>query len=205
MHDKRLITIFAALLIFFCLASEGNAQTNSGGKKSPEPCPDEKVYTGKYRNWHFGFSIIIPAGLKGNWNSLGCSHTDDGCVCFPDHGRIVPLAYAAKIEAYTGYEALGWSVREYEKNYIADLKKNQRLSNVEVLSSKSIRLDKLRARRYIVQYVERNRSFIEERIIVLHKGVEYLLSLGTPIERYRKDRHTFEKVRRSWRLTPWIE
>jgi hypothetical protein len=71
-----------------------------------------------------------------------------------------------------------------------------------VLSSKNVRLDKLRARKYIVQYVERNRSFIEERIIALHKGVQYQLTLGTPVERYRKDRRRFEEVRRSWRLTP---
>jgi len=202
MCHQRLIKIVSILLLLSCVTSEGNAQTKSGGKGKPELCPDQKAYTGKYRNRRFGFSIVIPAGLKGYWNSLGCSQTDEGCICFPDHGRIIPLSDIAKIEAYTAYETLGWSIREYEQNHIAYLKTNQRLEKVKLMSSKSIRLDKLKARRFIVQYVERDRGFIEERIVAVHQGVEYQLTLGTPVERYQKDRRKFEEVRRSWRLTP---
>jgi hypothetical protein len=80
MHHQRLIAIVNALFIFSYLTSEAQAQTESGGKKSQETCPDEKIYTGEYRNWRFGFTIVIPADLKGHWNSLGCSQTDEGQI-----------------------------------------------------------------------------------------------------------------------------
>jgi hypothetical protein len=120
----------------------------------------------------------------------------------PDHGRIIPLSEPAHIEAYTGYETLGWSPGEYEKNEIASLKTKPGVEKVKVLSSGNIRLDKLKARRFVVQFVENDRSLIKERIIAVHKGVEYTLILFTPVERYLKDRRRFEEIRMSWRLTP---
>lgn len=205
MQYKRLLAIFSILLIFSCINSEGSAQTKNRGKEPPQPCPDEMVYTGKYRNRRFGFSIIIPAGLKAYWNSLRCSQEDEGCICFPDHGRIIRLEAPAHIEAYTGYETLGWSLREHENYDIASMKKKQGVKNFKVLSSKWIRLDKLKARRYVFGFFEKDRDFITENIIAIHKGVQYTLTLFTPAERYQKNRRRFEKVWRSWRLTPMME
>ncbi|WP_027360800.1 hypothetical protein [Desulforegula conservatrix] len=67
-------------------------------------CPDEIPSLGKYRNYSFGFSILIPQGLKGFWNSAACIQEADGsCLCMSDHGRIIPLKNDNTIEIYAGH------------------------------------------------------------------------------------------------------
>ena len=198
---KAIVFILGTLAI---LAPDVGSQTKRG--KADELCPDEKVYTGRYRNRYYGFSIIIPAGLKGYWNSARCAKADEGCVCMTDHGRIIPLAEGAQIEAYTGYQMdPEWSVSDYEKDEIAGLKKREGVEQVTVLSSRVIRLGNLKARRFVVQYVEKGKQVIAERVMALHKDVAYQLILHTLPERYEKDRRKFEQVIASWRLVPRIE
>src|SRR6266436_3113221 len=86
------------------LFADSNAQTPK--RAGPEsPCPDDKTYTGAYRNPQYGFSIVIPAGLKGYWNSARCAPDEKyGCVCMGDHGRFIPLSIDASIEAFVGWE-----------------------------------------------------------------------------------------------------
>jgi len=171
-----------------------------------EVCPDEKVYTGKYRNLAFGFSIIIPKGLKGYWNSARCAPDEKyGCVCMGDHGRYIPLSDDALIEAFVGYEMEDeWTVRDYEKESVTYLRQKQGVEQVKLLSSKWIRLGGLKGRRFVVQAVEKNKNVVEDHIIALHKGVMYELTLRTLADRQRIDSREFEKVISSWRLTPRV-
>jgi hypothetical protein len=202
MHRKHPIAIFGLLLFSFGLASDSRSQVRHGRTHPAEPCPDEKAYTGKYRNQHYGFSITIPMGLKGYWNSARCVQTDEGCICMSDHGRVIPLSEAAHIEAFASYETLEWSPRDYEKNEIANVKKREGIEGVRVLRSKGILLGNIEALRLAIQFSEKNKSVIEDRIIAVHKGVEYELILYTLADRYQTDRETFEKVIASWKLTP---
>jgi hypothetical protein len=72
---------------------------------SKPPCPDQRAWTGRYRNYVYGFSIVIPRGLKGYWNSARCAPDEKyGCVCMGDHGRFIPLSNDAHIEAFVGYQ-----------------------------------------------------------------------------------------------------
>lgn len=173
-------------------------------KTSTELCPDQKVYTGKYRNWVYGFSIIIPAGLKGYWNSAGCAQDEKyGCVCMGDHGRFIPLSDHASMEAFVSYAMESeWSLGDYEKEEVSSLKEEQGIGQVKVLSSKSIWLGNLRARRFVIQYLEKNENIIVDRIIALHKEVEYQLIFHTLVGSYQKEKQEFEKLIASWRLTP---
>ena len=194
------------VLLVASLASGGMPQARS---KAPptEVCPDQKVYTGKYRNLVYGFSIIIPAGLKGYWNSAKCAPDERyGCVCMGDHGRFIPLSDNASIEAFVGYQMEDeWSVRDYENHKTSNLRQKQGVEQVEILSSTQIRLGRLKARRFIVRVNEENKSVVLDHIIALHKGVEYELILRTTADRYQRDLREFEKVIASWRLTPRIE
>ena len=202
MHQMNVQAAISLVLIITSLASNAQSQAKPGKATSTEPCPDQKTYTGKYRNWGFGFSIIIPAGLKGYWNSARCVPDEKvGCVCMGDHGRFIPLSDQAHIEAFVGYEMEPeWSAIEYENDEIASLRREQEIKQVNVLRSRWIRMGRLRARRFAVQYIEKNQDVMMEHIIALYQGVEYELIFRTLADRYQTDRKQFEKVIASWRL-----
>jgi len=174
---------------------------------SNEPCPDEKVYTGKYRNIVYGFSIVIPPGLKGYWNSARCAPDEEyGCVCMGDHGRIIPLSDDAHIEAFVGYQMESeWSLIDHEKSNISWLRNREGVEHVRVVNSGWFRLGKLKARRFRARFVQNKKGTVTDQIIALHGGVEYELILRTLAERYRSDEIQFEKVIASWRLTRRME
>jgi hypothetical protein len=168
-----------------------------------ERCPDERSYTGKYRNYVFGFSIVIPAGLKGYWNSARCAPDERyGCVCMGDHGRFIPLTKTAGMEAFVGWQMESeWTLRDYENEEVTDLKQKQGVKQVRVLSSKYLRLGRVRARRFVVQFSKDNQSAVTDQVIALYRGVEYQLILHTDADRYQKDRRVFERLVASWKLT----
>ena len=201
-------TAIGILLSVAVLVPTVNSQAKRGKTRgrtaAAEPCPDEKTYTGKYRNIVFGFAIVIPAGLKGYWNSARCAPDEKyGCVCMGDHGRFIPLSEDAHIEAFVGYEMEPeWSLRDYETEAISALKKQAGLEDVKVLGSRWFRLGTLKARRFTVQFVEKNNTVIRDHIIALHRGVEYELILRTLASQSNRDKSEFEKVIASWKLTP---
>src|SRR5882724_3566015 len=193
--------IVAILLLIAGLTTHANSQANRARPVSTGPCPDDKVYTGKYRNIVFGFSIVIPAGLKGYWNSAVCS--PDGkydCVCMGDHGRIIPLADDVTIEAFVGYQMESeWSVIDHENGEISSLKKEKNLEQLKVVSSRWVHLDRLNARRFVAKFVKEKKRVTVDQIVALHKGIEYQLILRTSPDRYKKDKIQFDKVIASWK------
>jgi hypothetical protein len=207
MYHKHVLAILGLLLALNGLAPDAVvAQVKGSRKSSAVLCPDQKTYKGRYRNWVYGFSIIIPAGLKGYWNSAGCAPDEKyGCVCMGDHGRFIPLSGDAHIEAFVGYEMEpDLAPGDYENDEVSNLRQRRDVEQVKVLSSRWTRLGNLKGRRFIVQFIEKNRAAVIDHIIALHEGVEYELILRTTLERHRKDGREFKKVIASWRLTPRI-
>src|SRR5882762_249148 len=197
-------TVLGILRTVAAFVTQANSQVKRSKPASPEPCPDEKAYTGKYRNIVYGFSIVIPAGLKGYWNSARCAPDEKyGCVCMGDHGRFIQLSAEAQIEAFVGYQMESeWSVIYHENSYISSLKNQEGVEQVRLVDSRWFRLGNLKARRFTVRFVEKKKGVVRDHIIALHKGVEYELILRTVAERYQRDKVEFEKVVTSWRLTP---
>jgi hypothetical protein len=197
------ILSLAALLLAVCFI---DAHSQDGKKRAPapEPCPDARDWKGKYKNQYYGFSIIIPPGRRGYWNSARCVPDEKvGCVCMTDHGRSIPLSDEAAIEAFAGFERdPELTLADYERDEVSFIKGRKEAGQVSVLSSRRIRLGRVAARRFVVRLVERGASRIEDRIIALHDGVEYDLTLSTLEARYQEDRREFEKVVLSWRLIP---
>lgn len=194
---------FLVLIVVACSAATAISQTIPAKTTQRQPCPDQQAYTGKYRNAVFGFSMIIPAGLRGYWNSAKCAPDERyGCICMGDHGRSIPLSDHSAIDAFVGWQMEDeWTPRDYENNEVAQLKGKPGVKEVRVVSSRSIRLGSVRARRFVVRFSENDEGVVAERIIALRKGVEYQLILHTVPQRYRKDRREFDKVVASWRLT----
>jgi hypothetical protein len=193
-------TAFAILLIF---SSALSAQPQ--GKRASNPsCADERAWTGHYRNYVFGFSILIPRGLKGYWNSGRCARTEEyGCLCMNDHGRFIPLSSDAYIEAFVGYQMESeLSLREHERQAASFLTDDKQNEHVTVVRSRWFRLGSLRARRFEARYLKKDKPLITDHIVALHKGVEYELILVTSPDRYAADRRQFKRVIATWRLTP---
>jgi hypothetical protein len=167
-------TGLSILLTVAAFVPPGNEQTRRGRRAATEKCPDERSYTGKYRNFAYGFSIVIPAGLKGYWNSARCVHDEKhGCVCMGDHGRFIPLSEDANIEAYVGYQMEpDLSLIDLENADIQYLKNHEGIEQVRVAGSRWFRLGRLHARRFVVRFVEKKREVVREHIIALHGGVE---------------------------------
>lgn len=195
-------TAFIILFVCCCVLSIA-AQTN---RALMPPCPDQRAWTGRYRNYVFGFSILIPRGLKGYWNSARCAPDEKyGCVCMNDHGRFIPLSSEAHIEAFVGYQMEpDWSVREHERQAVSFLTDDNQNQHVTVVRSRWFRLGTLRTRRFEACYLKNNKPMITDHIVALYQGVEYELILVTSPGRYAVDRRQFEKIIASWRLTPRV-
>jgi len=205
--QKSVAATIAVLLLASSLTVKAQKLAKSDDVAAKMLCPDEQTYKGKYRNQVFGFSIRIPPGLTGYWNSARCAADEKyGCVCMGDHGRFIPLAESASIEAFVGWEMdHGWLAKDYEKEDVAYLRKREGVDKLKVISSTGARLRNLRGRRYLVEFTENGQKVLVERIIALYKGVEYQLILRTLPDRYRSDRREFEKVVSSWRLTRRVD
>jgi hypothetical protein len=191
------------LLTVVGLLANSNAQApKRAGRESP--CPDDKTYTGTYRNLVYGFSIVIPAGLKGYWNSARCAPDEKyGCVCMGDHGRFIPLSSDASIDAFVSYEIESeWNAKDREKSDISYVRNQSDVRQLTIIESKRFRLGRLNGRRFVVEFVQNDKKVVEDHVIALHKGVEYELILHTLANRYRNDKAQFEKIIASWKLTP---
>jgi hypothetical protein len=190
------------LLILLTPFAFVRSQTKRAAHKSP--CPDARPWTGRYRNYVYGFSIVIPRSLKGYWNSAPCAPDEKyGCVCMGDHGRFIPLSNEAHIEAFVGYQMEpDWSVRDDERQAISFLRGDKKIDQVNVVWSRWSRLGSVRARRFKARYIKDGNPMLRDHIVALHDGVEYELILVTSPQRYAADRRQFQKVIASWRLTP---
>jgi hypothetical protein len=204
MSQTYLKTAALILLILLGCVTSADSQRKHAAHKSP--CPDDRAWTGRYRNYVFGFSIAIPRGLKGYWNSPRCAPDEKyGCMCMNDHGRFIPLSNDAHIEVFVGYQIeTDWSVRDHENHEVSSLSDDKQNRQINVIRSRWFRLGSVRARRFEAHYLNNNKPMVTDYIVGLYKGVEYELILVTPVERYRADRGQFEKLIASWRLTPRV-
>jgi hypothetical protein len=173
-----------------------------------EPCPDETLSRGFYRNRSYGFAITIPKSLTGLWNSARCSSVGGNCVCMSDHGRIVPLTpepYEPErhVEVYAGYamDPDDSTALSNAQARVAGLRQKGRKHSVSVRGPFKIALDGVDARRARVRYYDENlrRWTIEEFVEAVKDGVEYSLYLRTSDVGYRRNRIFFYQVLNSFR------
>ena len=211
MHQLVTSSVFLAVALFWH-AAPTRAQT-----EAEEPCANKKASIGEYRNLHHGFSIIIPAGLKGYWTSLACDSAQvwrpkafrrgNDCICTTDHGRRIPLATGAMIEVIAFYDPMDFEVflPNAEHNEILALRREKDVSKVKRLRSGWFRLADVNAHRYAIQFVRDKKMFISDNVHVLYEHVAYDLSLQTMADRYETDKKLFDEIITSWRWTQRTE
>jgi hypothetical protein len=178
-------------------------------KDQRSACPDEIPWTGKYIDYDYGFSIVIPAGLQGFWNSARCAKQGHECTCMSDHGRIIPLSTRTdgpdrQIEAYADYgaELESGTVSEAMASNMQSIRDRSEANRVEVLRKHVTKLDKLSAERYVVRYSDKRSNIwmIEDFAEAMGNGVRYMLYLRTPESTYTQDRPLLERIISSFRL-----
>lgn len=203
------VTILIALLPLVETHSVGQSQS-----ATQSVCPDEVDTTGKYVNYSYGFSINIPAGLKGTWNSARCVARNDGCVCMSDHGRIIPLSERQNdtdhwIEAYAGFAT------DVDKPALKDavdkrldwIRDRSSAGSVSLLRRSDIKIDGIKARRVVVRYrdKESGRWMIEDFVEALRGragvDVEYSVCLRSPVDSYERDKPIFNQLLSTFGLT----
>jgi hypothetical protein len=169
-----------------------------------DDCPPTK--TGLYRNEEYGYSVTIPAGLKGAWNSPCQMDPKDGCICIGAHGLTVPLEAGASLDFFAGYTALEHpSLPDILRFTLKDVGP-QGPDNVTVRMSQLEKtlLAGRPAYRFVASYEKEGDDYTEERIVSADTevNVDYAISLSAPSKRFAILGQHFTQLVRSWRWTP---
>jgi hypothetical protein len=203
------VSAWITLALLLVIAPHSDAQPQSAAQ---QPCPDTVNTNSTYVNSSYGFSIVIPAGLKGTWNSARCVAGNDGCICMSDHGRIIPLSEGQNdtdhwIEAYAGFAA------ELDEPTLQDavdkrldwIRERSVAGSVSVLQRSDIRIGGIDAKRVVVRYRDResSRLMVEDFVEALRGkagDVEYSVYLRSPVDAYERDKPNFDQVLSSFGL-----
>jgi hypothetical protein len=197
-------------LVVLFLLSHAVAGSQQATRVQDAACPDTRSWTGRYVNYSYGFTVVIPHNVKGFWNSARCVSGSDGCTCMSDHGRIIPLSaepYEPErhIEVYAGYAADldDPTVRQAVNKTLGSIRQRGRADSVTVLKQSNVTLATLKARRVVVRYFDDklNTWMIEDFVEALRSHhIEYSVYLRTREEAYKRDLRVFDSVVNSFRL-----
>jgi hypothetical protein len=201
---------YSIFLILALLGSVNSASSQSKPKLHPKivRCPDEVSTTGRYRNYSYGFSITIPASLKGYWNSARCVKERNDCVCMGDHGRHIPIRNDAHLDIFVGPRNYDTRKDTIDDEQEIRLKVHKdKGESAEILSRITTRLDGFPATRLKLGYngSKTGAKMIEESIICApmdreHGGFVYTIYLVTREDSYTKDRLLLNRLQQTWKF-----
>jgi hypothetical protein len=167
-------------------------------------CPANVPTEGLYKNYSFGFSVKIPSGLKGMWNSADCvKDAEDGCVCMSDHGRFIPLNETDYIQIYAAYtidypSSLGELVR---KSFNCNQDHGDEGQFI-VTDLHETKLHSFPAMSYRAEYVHDGTTRIHEELVSMGSqklGQNIMIELDTTEELYPKHLKLYKAIIQSWR------
>lgn len=197
---------------------QGGRSPTPAGSSSPQEVPAQeevardalsrgyKVHRQRYSNYEYGYSVLIPNGL------VGISNPSPS----PQHGFEIVLSKrpAAGIRVDGNYDAeLYGSLEGAAEARLRWLKRENNLSEVEVLRSEQATLQNLQAVRQSVRFNDpgSGEMMILDFIAAIRSEDEggedetrvlYTISLSTPEARYKEDKVILEQVINSWRARP---
>ena len=160
----------------------------------------------EYRNYVYGYSVGIPAGMVGSGSTPPA----------PDHGFGIDLddprstAWNGRPGFPQSYLNVDGSYNSYDWERLDDAV-NSRLGflrekggNVRVLSRAETRLGGLRALRVVARYERDGVEMVSDEVVAFGPEASpvYRLSLSTPLAKYERDRPVLEALQASWCLQP---
>ncbi|MCI0489344.1 MAG: hypothetical protein L0229_22355 [Blastocatellia bacterium] len=175
-----------------------------GAKTTPDDDDSFKeeglpAHTGRYDNYVYYFSLVIPRGL------IGYSAPEPA----PAHGVAILLSKKPDTWIYAGahynatfLESLDAALDQHLE-WIKD-----KGTDIEVMKRERTFLNKLRAMRLAVRYKNKKtgRIRIEDEVIAFRPGgtanadIIYNITLYTTDDRYNDDITTFEHILKGWKL-----
>lgn len=212
MRMTRTISIFLGLPF---VAGFGLTHPGYSFVKRKVLCPDDIATMGYYRNYSYGFSVSIPYGLKGFWNSAGCVKNKLDCVCMGDHGRFIPIDSHSYLEVFVGVQNAETTKESIDEKVESMLKTHrEKQEPARILSRGSARLGGVSATRLKLRYRDTRSGeiLLEDSLISPppvgrdYGGFLYSVTLVTPEKLYSKRKALLRSVVRSWKFRPlrWI-
>lgn len=195
LFSRRGLTHAGSLLSV--LFSQDIRISEHGPAASAKHAVRDTTFKGRYRNYEYGYSVLIPNGLVGFAASPPA----------PQHGFGVILSRKSKAEIWVDgrYNAALWT--SLDAAATTHLNRLAAEGEVEVVKRTSIQLQQLRAIRVITRHIDRESGVPMRQDFVTairkHKGevgIVYEISLTTSELRYEKDKSVFEKLIAGWRL-----
>jgi len=201
----RNVLVLVLVIAANCTQTASSKQQPGNGSAPPsvEQCPDTHGWTGKYENISYGFTIMIPEGYEGFWNSARCVSAEDGCTCMSDHGRIIPLSHEPyederhiEVFASHGAELEEPTVSQAVTQNLRRVRERARRHSLIVRKRLGVTVDHVRGERVVVRYYDKSMKawLVEDFIELLKDGDRYSLYLRTPRRKYEHDRHIFEAM-----------
>ena len=181
-------------------------------RDTPSDSADEEsggpsVYEGSYRNYTYGYSVEIPAGM------VGMGSTPPA----PQHGFVINLdsprstrgpygAEAPKSHVYVdgSYNSLEWEQLEDAAGFNFKWR-HKCFESVRQVSREWTRLGGLRALRVVLRYESDGVEMVNDETVAFRtEGKDpspvYTLDLDTPLSKYERDRPVLEALLKGWRL-----
>jgi hypothetical protein len=207
----KIVLFSIPALIMSCILPVASEQrpSNRASASAAEACPDTHAWTGKYENFSYRFSIVIPDGYKGFWNSARCMSDGENCTCMSDHGRIIPLSAEpyeeerhVEVFASHGAELDEPTVAQGVKQHLQGIRQRSRKQSMTVRSQVKTSVSGWPGRRVIVHYYDKKIKgwFVEDFVEMLKDGDEFTVYLRTPQKDYEKDKEIFERILASFRF-----
>lgn len=171
---------------------------------------EDAVFEGRYENHVYGYSVQIPAGMRGAGatppapqHGFGIDLDNPRSTAWKD-ARDFPKSYLYVDGSYNSVE---WKrLEDAADAQVGYLREGGR--EVRVRGRKRTSLGGLPALRVVAQYEERGRRMVYDAVFAFRveedgeASVVYTLALITPLSRYERDRPVLEEMRAAWHLQP---
>lgn len=167
-------------------------------------CPDQRATTGVYRNDSYGFTVVIPKGLEGWWNSSLCvPEPAVGCVCMGDHGRELPLRGGGSMSIEAAPQVFEASLATAAYKDLQAFEARTETSELAVNTFTPWRLGALTSYRYLATSAQAAVPVVREAVhVALPSGGYVVISIEAPEPQYHRYRRSYVALRDSLRPSP---
>ncbi len=191
------------ILTLACIAVAAQSSSLSGHERETDT---ETIWTGRYSDCDFGYSITLPAGIVAHTaKALSPNH---GFAINPADTKSVTAFNAAESDRYIDVVSF-YDLEDHEEttsgtlDYYLSLGEIGSEENLESLSRRSFSLAGLSAKRIETRWMENSTAIRRDRIMAYRRsgGILYQFTLQSPGKSYANDEQLFHRIVEGFRLS----